>query len=330
MNLKYKSNLARASANAKKKKDIEKSKAEQATLDARETELAHITDQFKEIHEDFASMQETISKALDSDRWAELSHKNQEALVGLNNVLVKVVTGLETLAISRNDEKGDLAKSRNALASVMSGLKIPKAIKLEGNLELPKWLQSEKSLAGMTESFKMIERKLENLPKALKQGQKPEDFVPFRRVRKDGTRLVFDDTYWAAASSGGTSSAATVDRSIADGVNPSVNATVIQSTAVPGTYGLVALGPDGSTISSGASSSGKATDAYAIQAISDDSTYKYYFFEDASANYYIMRKTLATSLFKYAKGTGGYAAVYVSEVAGPSGSPTWADYGTTF
>lgn len=80
----------------------------------------------------------------------------------------------------------------------------------------------------------------------------------------------------------------------------------------------------------GGGSAAKATDAYGIQAISDDGTYKYFFFEDASANYYVMRKTIATSVFAYTKGTGGYASVYQSSVLGPSGSPTWASYGTTF
>lgn len=74
----------------------------------------------------------------------------------------------------------------------------------------------------------------------------------------------------------------------------------------------------------------KPTAAYSIQAISEDATYKYFFFEDASANYYIMRKTLATNVFKYTKGTGGYSSVYVDSTHGPSGSPTWADYGATF
>lgn len=82
--------------------------------------------------------------------------------------------------------------------------------------------------------------------------------------------------------------------------------------------------------SSGTSSGGKATDAYGIQAISDDGTYKYFFFEDASANYYVMRKNLSTSVFTYTKGTGGYSSVYQSSILGPSGSPTFADYGTTF
>lgn len=72
------------------------------------------------------------------------------------------------------------------------------------------------------------------------------------------------------------------------------------------------------------------TRAYSISAVSDDGTYKYFYFEDASLNYYIMRKHKANKVFTYTKGTGGYSAVYVSSSAGPSGSPTWATYGNTF
>lgn len=84
---------------------------------------------------------------------------------------------------------------------------------------------------------------------------------------------------------------------------------------------------DGTAIGS---STSKATAAYSIVAISDDGTYKYFWFEDADLNYYIMRKTLATSVFTYTKGTGGYSAVYQSSILGPSGSPTFSSYGNTF
>lgn len=112
-----------------------------------------------------------------------------------------------------------------------------------------------------------------------------------------------------------------------------------------GAKGVVLYGtPDGTTIyrlkvnsdgsiavtGSFSSSPPKVTDAYGIQAISDDGTYKYFFFEDDSANYYIMRKHKANKVATYTKGTGGYASVYVSPSAGPSGSPTYASYGTTF
>ena len=78
------------------------------------------------------------------------------------------------------------------------------------------------------------------------------------------------------------------------------------------------------------SSFGKPTDAYSIQAISDDGTYKYFFFEADDADYYILRKHIANKVFDYTKGTGGYSSVYVDATSAPSGSPTWADYGTTF
>jgi len=91
---------------------------------------------------------------------------------------------------------------------------------------------------------------------------------------------------------------------------------------------VAVVNPDGSNIGGG--SSGKATNAYSVSAISDDGTYKYFYFEDADLNYYIMRKDIATKVFTYTKGTGGYSAVYVSSSAGPSGSPTWGTYGGTF
>lgn len=72
------------------------------------------------------------------------------------------------------------------------------------------------------------------------------------------------------------------------------------------------------------------TKAYAISAVADDGTYKYFYFEDASLNYYVMRKHKTNKVFTYTKGTGGYSAVYQSAILGPSGSPTFASYGTTF
>jgi hypothetical protein len=59
-------------------------------------------------------------------------------------------------------------------------------------------------------------------------------------------------------------------------------------------------------------------------------TYQYYFFEDKSLNYKIMRETLATGVYSYAKGTGGYTSVYVNKTSDPTGSPTFGTYGETF
>lgn len=83
-------------------------------------------------------------------------------------------------------------------------------------------------------------------------------------------------------------------------------------------------------ISGGASSGGNVLADYGIQAISEDATYKYFFFEDSSSNWYVLRKHLANATFDYAKGTGGYASVYVNSTSGPSGSPTYGSKGTIF
>jgi hypothetical protein len=74
----------------------------------------------------------------------------------------------------------------------------------------------------------------------------------------------------------------------------------------------------------------KATDAYGFQAESSTATYTYYYYEDGAGNWYILRETLASGVFDYAKGVGGYASVYTSPTTGPSGSPTFASYDATF
>lgn len=88
--------------------------------------------------------------------------------------------------------------------------------------------------------------------------------------------------------------------------------------------------PDGTPIGGSSGGAPKATDAYGIQAISDDGTYKYFFFEADDADYYIMRKHKTNKTFTYTAGTGGYATVYQSPILGPSGSPTWGNRGTVF
>lgn len=79
-----------------------------------------------------------------------------------------------------------------------------------------------------------------------------------------------------------------------------------------------------------ASSGGNVLADYGIQAISEDATYKYFFFENSTADWYILRKHLVNATFDYAKGTGGYASVYVDSTHGPSGTPTYGSKGTIF
>lgn len=94
--------------------------------------------------------------------------------------------------------------------------------------------------------------------------------------------------------------------------------------------GALIISPETGAVFVTSSSTARSTNAYGIQAVSDDGTYKYFFFEDDNANWYIMRKHKVNKTFTYTKGTGGYASVYQSSILPPSGSPTWADRGATF
>lgn len=73
----------------------------------------------------------------------------------------------------------------------------------------------------------------------------------------------------------------------------------------------------------------KPSDLYAYQASSNDGTYEYIFKEDKNTDWLIVRLD-SNDIASYSKGTGGYMTVYVDATSAPSGSPTWADYGTTF
>ena len=74
----------------------------------------------------------------------------------------------------------------------------------------------------------------------------------------------------------------------------------------------------------------KIKDSYAIQAKSNDGTYTYYFRENATPDYALMRKHDTTGVWSFAKGTGSYTTVYVDESSAPTGSPTWGTYGAIF
>lgn len=108
--------------------------------------------------------------------------------------------------------------------------------------------------------------------------------------------------------------------------------TQLKSVEIGGTDGSTVnrlkINSDGSINAS--SVPAKSSDEYGITAISEDATYKYFWFEADDLDYYIMRKNKTTKVFTFTKGTGGYTTVYVSETSGPSGSPTWGTRGTTF
>lgn len=177
-----------------------------------------------------------------------------------------------------------------------------------------------------------------SIEKIKEQGKRPQDYLPVRLVEGWDDSLKFvHNLNFGGGGGGGTANGLTDEQLRASPVpvSASIDTTGLateskQDTLIGHVDGLEALVTSTNTKLDTLGALAKPTDAYSYQAASDDGTYKYFFFEDKDLNYYVMRKTLATGFFGYTKGTGGFATVYVNSTTGPSGSPTWASYGTTF
>ena len=64
---------------------------------------------------------------------------------------------------------------------------------------------------------------------------------------------------------------------------------------------------------------------YGINNKEATATYKYFGFQDASGNWYIMRKTIATNIFEYVAGASAYSTAWTNRA-----SQTYTDYATAF
>lgn len=101
---------------------------------------------------------------------------------------------------------------KQAKEIIVSNLKdIPKPIVNTTKTEIPKWLASEKSVKTLNNSVMRVVQALIDLEANIKPSQDPEEFVPFRRVIRQGNRLVFDDTDWANRGGGGGSGGGSTD-----------------------------------------------------------------------------------------------------------------------
>lgn len=276
----------------------------------------------------------------------------------------KVVEAVNMLEQTVSDqEPADLSEITALLRSVLQETeKIPKS---HNDIKIPEQVDNSDKLEKLESAIKAVDASIKaqklvaeapivNVPEAVVNVDKPDlspieqeqkktrtdlvkaikgivipetDIKPLEKELKKLNKLFNEFVEYGTGSSGGGGGTA---NGLTD---EQLRASPVPVEATIDTAGLATdMGQDEiiAAIEASVTTPFKPTDAYSIQAISDDGTYKYFFFEDKDLNYYVMRKTLATGFFGYTKGTGGFATVYVNSTTGPSGSPTWASYGTTF
>lgn len=157
------------------------------------------------LHTKFSELQETTVKLLENIEQGESTKAisaHNEYIIELNNTLVKTITVMEQSANQK-----ELPELLQKLIDKKDPV-FPKEIKTSNPTVIPKWLATDSSVKEVTLTLKKVLIGIKDLaPKS--QAQTPGDFVPMRRVRMDGKRLVFDDSYYGSASGGAGSSGGT-------------------------------------------------------------------------------------------------------------------------
>lgn len=132
----------------------------------------------------------------------------EEKFTDINNTLVKVISKLES-GINVNNlsdikQQGDVTvKNLKDITNKVSITNL-KDIKFD-----TKDLAKNKTLAELDRTLANIANQLGQLDEKLEPKQKPENFMPIRRVIKVGNRLEFDDSSWGGSRGGSGGSSTT-------------------------------------------------------------------------------------------------------------------------
>ena len=161
------------------------------------------TKQHKELLDSIASLQANISTLE-----ASLSANGTSYTESQKDLVQNFSTLQEILQSGLN--VNNLKDIKQAKEIIVSNLKdIPKPIINTHKTEIPEWLASDKSVQILNDNVIKVVQALIDLEANIKPSQNADEFVPFRRVIRQGNQLVFDDSDWASRSGGGGSGGGT-------------------------------------------------------------------------------------------------------------------------
>lgn len=224
---------------------------------------------------------------------------HEESLTKLNNTIVGLMTTFTEKIGTINELKEVKVSNITEAKQPQPKIVIPDSVTIKNIEQLSDKgyiEEANKSLANIAEQLGQLED--------LKQGQKPSDFTPFRRVIKVGNRLQFDDSSWSKGGGGGTQ----FDKT---GLATEAKQDEV-ITAIEG----IDIAPD------------TPLSKYSyIQKDTSGATYKYYGYADANTagGWAIKRITIATNLAEFVVGASDYSTAW-----GDRATQTYADIWSTF
>lgn len=163
-------------------------------------------DEITEMHSKLNKLYEYFGQLLDQVDTKTQSKENAQALVKLNNNMIKLIKRFEQGVTVENFD----AIREDTKAFIQNW---PKTFTISNPTKLPDDIAKDTSLQALNANIVTLIEKYRDIIKApvrFSVGQRPDDFVPFRRVRFTGGRLQFDDGTWnmAGGFGGGSSSSA--------------------------------------------------------------------------------------------------------------------------
>ncbi len=170
-----------------------------------------------------ATLAESIEKK-DSENLQKALQHQEKMITAIDNLSKAITAGID---VNNLDE---IEQQKEVIVSNLTDLDITTE-----KVEIPDWLASKEGLKEVVESVDKAVAELKALNE-VKPSQKVTDFVPFRRVRFDGFKLVYDDSYWGGSSGGGGSSSSSTETITYENRNDTTSDTnlVYLGKALPG------------------------------------------------------------------------------------------------
>lgn len=149
-----------------------------------------------DIYKQLETIYEVVNKSLEGNK--SISKETATNLIELSNnisVLKELIaTGIKVTNLD------DIKQAEEIFVKNLSD--ISSEVTVKNPTQIPDWLATDKSIGKVNDSIQTVITKLIELA-ATKPGQNPTDYIPYRRVRKNGNKLEFDDNYWGPVAGGG-------------------------------------------------------------------------------------------------------------------------------
>lgn len=155
--------------------------------------------EIEELHAKLNNLYTVVGKLVDNiDTKAELEAQEKQ-LVEVNNSLVGLISKFEQGIDVKNFDQ--IKQQAEIVVKDM-----PRNIIVDNQVKIPDWLAKDESIKDLHKQIISLVQQVNKAVEPRLPGQSVGDFIPFRRVRFDGMRLVFDDKTWSTGGGGGGTS----------------------------------------------------------------------------------------------------------------------------